>query len=65
MQTLELSKMELMPLTFNESVEIDGGGIPWKKVWNGTKWVVEKAGIIDFFSDVWDGIKEGYNEARK
>jgi hypothetical protein len=67
MQTLELNKMGLQCLSFEEVLEIDGGrvsGKTLKKIWDGAKWVVEKAGIVDFFCDLWDGMKEGYHEAR-
>ena len=63
-KNLNLNEIGLYPLTNEEFLFIDAGGVPWKKIWDGTKWVVEKAGIVDFFSDVWDGIKEGYHDAR-
>ena len=62
---MQLNQMGLMPLTKEEIIFIDAGGVPWKKIWNWAKWVVEKAGIYDFFSDMVDGIKDGYNDARK
>ncbi|MCG9899680.1 MAG: hypothetical protein MH132_06740 [Hydrotalea sp.] len=65
MQTLEFSKMGLISLSSEEITTIEGGRIPWKKIWDGTKWLAEKAGIIDFCADVKNGFIEGYKEARK
>jgi hypothetical protein len=61
---INLNKFGLEPLSFNEYTSIEGGN-KLKKFWDGAKWVIEKAGIIDFFNDMYDGIKEGYNDARK
>ena len=64
MQALELNKMGLVPISMEESIIIDAGGVPWKKIWDGAKWVVERAGIVDFFSDFYDGFQEGYARGR-
>ncbi len=56
--------MGLIPLANDEIIFIEGGRIPFKKIWDGTKWVVEKAGIVDFFMDFCEGFKEGYYEVR-
>jgi len=60
---LELNKMGLYSLSNDELFFIDAGN-RYRKLWNGVKWVVEKVGIFDFFSDMWEGAKEGYHEAR-
>lgn len=63
MQTLDLQRIGLIYLSESDFFHVEGGN-RYKRLYDGVKWVVEKAGIYDFFSDMWSGIKEGYNEVR-
>jgi|GEM_PF-2647413 len=55
MQTLKLQDYGLIPMSNNEAVQIDGGGIDWKVVLAGAALVASE----------WNDFKQGFRDAWK
>jgi hypothetical protein len=60
MQTLELNKMGLSPITDIEMQETDGGGW-WEKVIKGTIWYEIYHGVTSNWDEVKARFVEGWN----
>lgn len=57
-----LENLGVQELKISETIQIDGGRLPWKKIWDGLQKVataLELGDAIDEFVDGWNSVECG------